>query len=89
MEIKGSNIVFANAIEDPWQYAGMRSIYDPETQSEMTAVLIDCDNCGHCVDLGTPSDSDPEALIAAREIIYDQIIEWLQASEVQEKLFLQ
>ena len=35
LNIQGSNIVFANAIEDPWQYAGMRSITDPKTQSGM------------------------------------------------------
>jgi len=29
LNITGSNIFFANAIEDPWQFAGMREIYDP------------------------------------------------------------
>ena len=31
LNITGKNIVFANAIEDPWQYAGMREIEDPQT----------------------------------------------------------
>jgi len=26
----GTNIVFNNAIEDPWQYAGMRKVHNPE-----------------------------------------------------------
>jgi hypothetical protein len=26
LNITGKNIVFANAVEDPWQYAGMRQI---------------------------------------------------------------
>lgn len=42
LDIQGSNIVFANAIEDPWQYAGMRKIHDTATQIEMEAVLINC-----------------------------------------------
>jgi hypothetical protein len=41
MEITGSNIYFANANEDPWQWAGMREIHDPVNQSDMKAVLIE------------------------------------------------
>ena len=31
LEITGENIYFANAIEDPWQWAGMRSINNSTT----------------------------------------------------------
>ena len=31
LDILGSNIVYANAIEDPWQYAGMRHIHNTTT----------------------------------------------------------
>lgn len=62
LDIQGSNIVFANAIEDPWQWAGMRQIHDPATQSGMEAILINCENCAHCVDLHTPSLTDAPTL---------------------------
>lgn len=29
LNITGSNILFVNAIEDPWQYAGMRELQSP------------------------------------------------------------
>ncbi len=30
-DIQGTNIVFTNAAEDPWQWAGMRYIADPSS----------------------------------------------------------
>jgi hypothetical protein len=70
LDIAGSQIVFANAIEDPWQYAGMRVIHDPATQKDMTAILINCNDCAHCVDLHTPNPAaDPPTLSVAREKI--------------------
>lgn len=30
LDITGSNIYFINSIEDPWQYASMRELTDPE-----------------------------------------------------------
>lgn len=70
LSITGNNIVFANAIEDPWQWAGMRQLTDPTgTQKNMLALLIDCNNCGHCVDLTTPAPSDTPGLTLARSKI--------------------
>ena len=31
LDIVATNIVFANAIEDPWQFAGMRKVKNPDT----------------------------------------------------------
>ena len=56
--MNATNIVFNNAIEDPWQYAGMRSIPYPEYQTELFANLIDCTDCAHCVDIGVAKDDD-------------------------------
>jgi len=92
MNIQGSNIYFANAVEDPWQWAGMREIHDPSTQSGMKAVLIDCTNCGHCVDLGTSMATDPPAVLNARAAIFEQIKIWLNEAEMMKlsaTLFLQ
>ena len=69
LNITGDKIVFVNAIEDPWQYAGMRSIYNSTFQSGMEAILINCNDCAHCVDLKTPSDTDAPTLTNARNKI--------------------
>jgi len=38
LNITGKNIFFANSQEDPWQWAGMRELTNPNTtQSAMTA----------------------------------------------------
>lgn len=88
LDIQGTNIVFANAIEDPWQYAGMRQIHDAATQSGMEAVLINCNNCAHCVDLHSPSSADAPTLINARNRIQKLVTKWLTPSaEELEKAF--
>jgi hypothetical protein len=69
LEITGSNIVFANAIEDPWQYAGMRQIQNATSQKDMAAYLINCNNCGHCHDLLTPADADTPGVTLIRKKI--------------------
>jgi hypothetical protein len=84
LDITGDNIVFANAIEDPWQWAGMRQIQHPTTtQINMKAILIDCNNCGHCVDLSTPSPIDTPGLTHARQQIKTAISSWLTAPGLQ------
>jgi hypothetical protein len=64
--------------EDPWQYAGMREIHNPKTQSKMKAWNIKCDDCAHCIDLHTPMDSDPQDLKDARADVYATIKRWLK-----------
>ena len=56
--MNASNIVFNNAIEDPWQYAGMREIAYPSYQTDLIANLIDCTDCAHCVDIHVEKESD-------------------------------
>ena len=89
LNIKADNVIFANAVEDPWQYAGMRKVEDPDSQKNLVAVLIDCNNCGHCADLYTPKDTDAPSLTRARNQIKDQLIVWLNAASQQDVLFLQ
>lgn len=40
-----------NGAEDPWKYAGIQK-FDLDYKSNYESILIDCDTCGHCVDLG-------------------------------------
>ena len=86
LDITGNNIVFANAIEDPWQWAGMRQLQDPtKTQKNMKAILIDCNDCGHCVDLSTPSETDTPGLTLARRQIKEQLVQWINAKSSSEE----
>ena len=82
LDITGTNIVFANAIEDPWQWAGMRQLKHADTtQKNMLALLIDCNNCGHCVDLSSSSPADTPGLTAARAKIMSKLTDWLSAAD--------
>jgi len=51
----GTNTYFTNGVEDPWQWATLRSINDPSQRARTS----DCNDCGHCVEMYTPKDSDP------------------------------
>lgn len=55
LNIGGSNIFFVNAVEDPWKYAGMQKL-NTEQDKTMFNAMIDCNNCGHCIDLKEPND---------------------------------
>jgi hypothetical protein len=85
--IEGENILFANSIEDPWQYASMRKL-DETTQSKMTSVLINCNNCAHCKDLSTPGPTDAPPLTAARSLIFKTVKSWLGLPSTKPNEFL-
>jgi len=83
--IKGSNFtIFLNGGEDPWQWATMYEFVDPELAAERNLVrdIIDCDDCGHCVDLKTPSRKDPKVLTRARNYIEGNITQWLNTADM-------
>jgi len=50
----GTWTVFTNGIEDPWEWATVKST---NVLSDITRTS-DCENCGHCVEMYTPVDSD-------------------------------
>jgi len=50
---------------------------NPNTQSGMKNILINCNNCAHCVDLRTPNAADAPTLTNARNYIKKSLIEWL------------
>lgn len=68
-----SNIFFANGVQDPWQWAGVRS----SQGSTLPAEVVDCDGCAHCVDLYTPTNSDPKPLKQERQKVLDAYEQWL------------
>lgn len=77
LNITGDHIYFFNAQEDPWQYAGLRHIKNPEEHKKQKAWLIECTDCAHCIDLHTPSASDPKSLKEGRAHAISTITEWL------------
>lgn len=81
LNIQGEKIIFMTASEDPWQYAGMRHIHDPATQSQMKAVHISCPTCSHCVDIGVTTSTSPQPLQDALKTIELQLYEWLSDTE--------
>ncbi len=78
VNIKGHNIFFANAEEDPWQWAGMRELHTKEQRRSMTAAMINCTDCGHCIDFHTPTETQPPELTAVQTQIADTIALWLE-----------
>lgn len=71
--IAGYNIFFSNGVEDPWKWAGIQQTLNPLEQAQ----VVDCPLCGHCVDLYTPTDSDPATLVAEREVVKGLVAQWL------------
>lgn len=47
----------------------------------MVNILIDCNNCAHCVDLHTPSEDDSPPLKIARSKILKTITKWLTPTQ--------
>ena len=84
--LRGSNIFFANGIEDGWQWAGVREIKFKGTS--MAAHVIDCDDCAHCIDLHDEDIDDAEDLKATRDQERMHINRWLQSEGYPEDSML-
>lgn len=59
--IKATNLILTNGYEDPWKWAGITS-----PKPNLDVMVIDCNDCGHCIDLHTPLDSDDPSLKKVR-----------------------
>ena len=84
-DISSSNIFFANGVEDPWKWA---TRMDSNETLNQVARVSDCDNCGHCVELYTPSADDAPELVETREMIINWVDDLLSGKTTQ-KEFLQ
>lgn len=85
-DIAQTNIFFANGVEDPWKWASKIDESRPELNQVVR--VSDCPNCGHCVELYTPSDDDSAELQQTRQMIADWVADLLQAPE-KRQIFLQ
>lgn len=62
---QGTNTYFTNGVEDPWQWVTIRDVNN-KTQRARTS---DCADCGHCVEMYTPTESDPIEVKETRDDI--------------------
>lgn len=66
-DLKVSNVIFSNAREDPWKHASILNT----NNTDITLIDIDCEDCGHCIDLKVETAQDPQILKASRQQILD------------------
>lgn len=64
--IQSTNTFFTNGSEDPWQWATQTYTRSNYTQTARTS---ECDSCGHCAELYTPTPNDPANLTETRTMI--------------------
>ena len=77
--IDATNIVFGAGTIDPWHALGITNYTGPVAQSTELPVYIL--GTAHCNDLYAPANSDPESLTTAREVIANQVANWLVANK--------
>mmetsp|Transcript_42440 Transcript_42440/g.30620 ORF Transcript_42440/g.30620 Transcript_42440/m.30620 type:complete len:143 (+) Transcript_42440:1007-1435(+) len=82
-DITGDNIFYGVASEDPWTFATMRELHNPLAQKTMQVGMADCENCAHCVDLGTPSADQPAELTQVQDEIRIAIGRWLDEAKTK------
>jgi len=51
--------------------------YNPTKYPTLHAEMINCTNCGHCIDFHTPTDTQPIELTTVQENIRATISGWL------------
>lgn len=71
---KASRIFFVNGDIDPWHAL---SVLRNQSRSELALVI---NGTAHCANMNPPNTGDPPSLRHARQIIEDQIGEWLSRS---------
>lgn len=67
----GSNTIILNGVEDPWQWA---TELHPNEKINQVGYMVDCEDCGHCVDLSTPKKDDKMEL----QHIRNEIVQWIE-----------
>jgi hypothetical protein len=67
-------VFYTDFSDDPWQRA---SVTYP-VSSDQPYKLATCDDCGHCLDLHTPLESDPQPIKDTRAEFEEYLAQWLQ-----------
>ena len=69
----GHNIFYSDFSDDPWQRASINYPQD----NDQPYYLTKCNDCGHCLDLHTPSDDDNEELKTCRLNFENYLEKWI------------
>lgn len=72
--LAATRIIFTNGGEDPWQGASVTETENPE----IYPIVIDCDDCAHCVDLHGDYPTDSPLLTEARAQVADFFGQWIE-----------
>nr|VVW88914.1 unnamed protein product [Nymphaea colorata] len=67
-----------NGDEDPWRWASLQ-----KSRKNIISKVYVCPNCGHCVDLKQPSDSDADTLKAVRAEELANVKKWLAEAQAK------
>lgn len=75
------NVFYSDFSDDPWQRASVW--FSPS--SSQPYHLAQCDDCGHCLDLHAPKDSDPAPVVESRQQFESYMVRWLADFDKQKK----
>ena len=75
------NVFFSDFSDDPWLEASVK-----EAPEGSDFHLVQCDDCGHCMDFHSPSDADPEELQEERAAFEDKLSGWLEEAKVASRI---
>ena len=72
----GSNIIFTQGKDDPWRWVGINE--NTAENPKVDVLVVNCNDCGHCIELYTPTNSDQKEVNQTREIIKKRFKTWLK-----------
>lgn len=72
---RAHNVFYSDFSDDPWQRASVN--FSPSV--DQPYFLAQCDDCGHCLDFHTATDSDPAPLQNSRKEFESYVALWLNS----------
>jgi hypothetical protein len=75
IHIDATNVIFPSGTIDPWHALGVSNVTHPLPEISEKKLYIE--GTAHCNDLYAPANSDPASLTYARQVIADQVRQWM------------
>ena len=82
VDLRTTNLILTIGCEDPWQRAAKNT-----TSGSMTVIYVDCDDCGHCIDLYNDNSTNPEAQKQAHAQIHGLLLDYLGQSKSESIIY--
>ena len=67
------NIIATQGSDDPWSTTGLKTSLAPN----FPVTTAECDDCGHCGSMMSPSPKDPPNLVAQRVLVMSYLQQWM------------